>query len=235
MSTFFNTLQQQTQAAREQMLQAPILTACREGHIDVESYRQFLTQAYHHVKHTVPLLMACGGRLSEKYEWLRVAIGEYIEEESGHQEWILSDIAALGADAEKVRTNQDEGQVGWPIEMMVAYLYHQIDRKNPLAFFGMVWVLEGTSVSVATNMGQLIQQRLELPDTAMSYLYSHGSLDQEHIRLLAGLMDRVEDPIDQQAIIDAANRIFFLYGEMLRQIAIPAHSGQKGVHDAVSA
>lgn len=99
----------------------------------------------------------------------------------------------------------------------------------------MVWVLEGTSVSVATNMGQLIQQRLELPDTAMSYLYSHGSLDQEHIRLLAGLMDRVEDPIDQQAIIDAANRIFFLYGEMLRQIAIPAHCGQKGVHDAVSA
>lgn len=235
MSTFFNTLKQQTQSAREQMLQAPILAACLEGQIDTESYRQFLTQAYHHVKHTVPLLMACGGRLSEKYEWLRMAIGEYIEEESGHQEWILNDIAALGADAEKVRNNQEEGQVGWPIEIMVAYLYHQIDRKNPLAFFGMVWVLEGTSVAVATNMGHLIQQRLELPDTAMSYLFSHGSLDQEHIRLFEGLMNQVEDPVDQQAIIDAANRIFFLYGEMLRQIEIPTLSTLQGVHNAVSA
>ena len=48
------------------------------------------------VRHTVPLLMACGARLPERLEWLREAIAEYIEEEIGHQEWILNDIRACG-------------------------------------------------------------------------------------------------------------------------------------------
>ncbi len=88
------------------------------------------------MKHTVPLLMACGSRLSEDYEWLRYALAQYIEEEKGHQEWILNDIQACGFDAERVRNNQGAGKVGKAIELMVAYLYHQIDRKNPLAFLG---------------------------------------------------------------------------------------------------
>lgn len=135
MSEFFQTLKQQTLAAQQTMLQAPIFAQCAKGDIDRETYIAFLTQAYHHVKHTVPLLMACGGRLPEKYEWLRQAIGEYIEEEKGHHEWILNDIKACGADAGMVRANQAQGRVGAPIELMVAYLYHQIDRVNPMAFF----------------------------------------------------------------------------------------------------
>ncbi|MCE7583460.1 biliverdin-producing heme oxygenase, partial [Vibrio fluvialis] len=61
MSEFFQTLKQQTLAAQQTMLQAPIFAQCAKGDIDRETYVAFLTQAYHHVKHTVPLLMACGG------------------------------------------------------------------------------------------------------------------------------------------------------------------------------
>lgn len=160
--------------------------------------------------------MACGGRLPEKYEWLRQAIGEYIEEEKGHHEWILNDIKACGADAGMVRANQAQGRVGAPIELMVAYLYHQIDRVNPMAFFGMVWVLEGTSVGVGGQVAALVKDKLNLPDSAMSYLTSHSVLDQDHIQLFEGLMNQITDPLDQQAIIDSANMVFRLYGDMLR-------------------
>ncbi|MCE7612967.1 iron-containing redox enzyme family protein [Vibrio fluvialis] len=216
MSEFFQTLKQQTLAAQQTMLQAPIFALCAKGDIDRETYIAFLTQAYHHVKHTVPLLMACGGRLPEKYEWLRQAIGEYIEEEKGHHEWILNDIKACGADAGMVRANQAQGRVGAPIELMVAYLYHQIDRVNPMAFFGMVWVLEGTSVGVGGQVAALVKDKLNLPDSAMSYLTSHSVLDQDHIQLFEGLMNQITDPLDQQAIIDSANMVFRLYGDMLR-------------------
>lgn len=37
---------------------------------------------------------------------------------------------------------------------MVSYLYHNIDRHNPLALFGMVWVLEGTSVGIGGQMAE---------------------------------------------------------------------------------
>ena len=94
--------------------------------------------------------MATGGKLPQDYEWVRGAIAEYIDEEYGHQEWILNDIRACGGDAEAVRT----GQPGLSIELMVAFLYDQISRSNPMGFFGMVQVLEGTSVAIALNVAE---------------------------------------------------------------------------------
>jgi hypothetical protein len=64
---------------------------------------------------------------------------------------------------------------------MVAYAYDTIERRNPLGFFGMVFVLEGTSVALALNAADRIQHTLQLPTTAFSYLRSHGELDQEHV------------------------------------------------------
>ncbi|CAG9000893.1 MAG: hypothetical protein CENE_02900 [Candidatus Celerinatantimonas neptuna] len=212
---FFSQLQDATKTAREQMLSASIISACRSGDINIAMYQSFLTQAYHHVKHTVPLLMACGSRLPGHYEWLQDALSEYIEEEKGHHLWILDDIRACDGDIDAVKENRGQGRVHPAIELMVSYLYYQIDRLNPLALFGMVWVLEGTSVSIGGTMAELIQKHLSLPDQAMTYLRSHSTLDQEHIRLFAGLMDQITDSNDQHVIIDSANMIFSLYGQML--------------------
>ena len=46
---------------------------------------------------------ACKAALPPRQAWLRGALDEYIEEEQGHDEWILDDIAACGADADAVR------------------------------------------------------------------------------------------------------------------------------------
>ena len=174
----------------------------------------FLTEAYYHVRETIPLLMACGSRLGPKHRWLQDAITEYIEEERGHDRWILSDIAASGADAVAV----EQGMPRLATELMVSYAWDSVLRKNPVSFFGMVLVLEGTSVNLATPMGQLIQHKLGLPEKAMSYLYSHGSLDQEHIQFFRKLMDQLTDADDQAAVIHMARVMFRLYGDMFRSL-----------------
>ncbi|MGL5483962.1 MAG: biliverdin-producing heme oxygenase, partial [Aeromonas veronii] len=46
-------------------------------------------------------------------------------------------------------------------------------------------------------------------------LSSHGALDQEHLKFFESLMDRVESPADQAAIIHGAKVVYRLYGEML--------------------
>lgn len=61
MTLFFEQLKQSTAAAQQAMLTAPVIGDVQQGNISKEMYIAFLTQAYHHVKHTVPLLMACGG------------------------------------------------------------------------------------------------------------------------------------------------------------------------------
>jgi pyrroloquinoline quinone (PQQ) biosynthesis protein C len=211
---FFDTLQAATAADRQALFSIPVIQDALRGDISLPQYVAFLTQAYHHVKHTVPLLMACGARLDSQHEWLRNAIAEYIEEELGHQEWILSDIAACGADPELVRNGQPHPST----ELMVAYAYHQIDRHNPVSFFGMVHVLEGTSTALATNAAQTIQGALGLPATAFSYLASHGDLDIEHVAFFEGLMNRLDNDADREAVRHSAAMMYRLYGDIFRSL-----------------
>jgi len=215
-SNFFDLLISSTEDARNEFQNIETLQKGSVGDISLQSYQQFLIQAYHHVKHTTPLLMACGSRIPHQKEWLRNAVAEYIEEELGHQEWILKDIAATGLDAELVRN----GKPYQSTEIMVAYAYDMIMRINPVGFFGMVLVLEGTSIALASNAAKKLQDNLNLPDSAFSYLTSHGSLDIEHMEFYEKLMNKVTDIEDQNAIIHAANMFYKLYGDIFRSISL---------------
>ena len=216
---FYETLAAATVAERDYLLSSPIIVRCMRGEVSRESYLAFLGQAYHHVRHTTPLLMALGGRLPERLAWLRRSVAEYIEEEIGHEEWILDDIAAAGGDAAAVRRSRP----GLPAEVMVAYAYDLVNRGNPAAFFGMVFVLEGTSVAMALEAADRIQQTLTLPDAAFSYLRSHGTLDREHTRHLAELLEKME-PQDQADVVHAARVFFRLYAEIFRALPVQGES-----------
>jgi len=216
MSDFFEQLQHATAPARAQLLAIPQLVRGAEGRISLASYTAFLVQAYHHVKHTVPLLMACGSRLPAEQEWLREAIARYIEEETGHQEWILNDLRACGVDPEPHRYDSPLPAT----ELMVAYAYDTIARGNPAGFFGMVLVLEGTSIQLASQAAGTIRASLGLPAEAFSYLSSHGALDVGHMDFFASLMNRIDAAADRQAIIHMANMMYRLYGDVFRSLPL---------------
>ncbi len=212
--TFHDQLLADTADARAGLISIPIIQSALGGQIARADYIAFLGQAYHHVRHTVPLLMACGARLPARLEWLREAIGEYIEEEMGHQEWILDDLVACGVD----RAAAAGSAPALATELMVSYAYDTIARGNPVGFFGMVLVLEGTSVALATRAAESIESSLGLPRNAFSYLRSHGDLDIEHAGFYEGLMNRLDDADDQRAVIHAARRFYVLYGDIFRTL-----------------
>ncbi|ODU42436.1 iron-containing redox enzyme family protein [uncultured Aquimonas sp.] len=212
--SFHARLLADTARERAELQGLPIVQRALAGRIRREEYAAFLGQAFHHVRHTVPLLMACGARLPARHEWLRRAVAEYIEEEIGHEEWILDDLEALGED----RARWAESTPLHATELMVAYAYDGIARVSPLSFFGMVLVLEGTSVALATRAAEAIERSLGLPRTAFTYLRSHGDLDIEHTGFYERLMDRIEDPAEQAVIIHAARRFYRLYADIFRSI-----------------
>lgn len=205
--THYQELLQATEYERNALLATPVITDCMQGEITNEAYLAFLSEAYHHVRYTVPLLMACGSRLPRRLEWLREAVAEYIEEETGHQEWILNDIEACGGDKEAVRN----GTPAMATDIMVAYAWDCVQRRNPVSFFGMVLVLEGTSVKLASEAADTIGNVLKLPRNAFSYLSSHGSLDVEHIAFYETLINRLDDPADRAAVLDTARVMYKLY------------------------
>jgi pyrroloquinoline quinone (PQQ) biosynthesis protein C len=209
---FYDELLAATARERNELMALPFIRDGACGLLAREDYLAFLEQAYHHVKHTLPLLMACGARLPERLEWLRMAMTEYVKEETGHQAWILNDIRAGGGDPEAVH----RAQPGAAVEVMVAYAYDMIARGNPVGFLGMVLVLEGTSTAVAARAAQALQSSLRLPPTAFTYLASHGALDVGHVGFFASLVNRLEAVEDRQALTHCARVFYRLYGEVFR-------------------
>jgi len=214
---FFDRLVAQTADARAAMLRVPQLQAGLSGRIDRATYIAYLTEAYHHVSHTVPLMREARARLGGS-PMLVEALDDYIEEETGHEHWILDDIAAAGGD----RDTAVQAGPSSATAAMVAHAYATIRTGNPAAFFGMVFVLEGTSIAFAQQGAEAVQSSLGLPPEAFRYLTSHGALDQEHMVFFERLMNRIDDPEDQAAIVTMANTMFALFGGMFAAIPVEA-------------
>ena len=212
--TFTEELIQRTAREREYLLTAPAIQRALAGNITRELYIAFLTQAYHHVRHTVPLLMAVGSRLPRRLAWLQSQIIHYLEEEEGHEQWILNDIEAAGGSRD-VALNAEPDLA---TSAMVAFAYDTVARNEPAGFFGMVHVLEGTSVRLALRAADRLQSVLDLPTRAFTYLRSHGTLDQQHVEHLAGILERFDCDDDRQAVVRCARTIYWLYGSMFRQL-----------------
>ncbi len=212
--TFFQRLVIETAPGQLALASVPQIQDGLAGNISRETYVAYLTEAYHHVKHTVPLMQAAKAGLDDAHARFRGALDEYIAEETGHEEWILNDIRHTGGDPDAVRAGEPRDAT----RRMVAYVYDYIARKNPMGFFGMVLVLEGTSVRLATQGAAAVAASLNLGPESFTYLSSHGAVDQDHLVFFQRLMDEVDDPADQAAIIEVANAVFILFAEVFRAI-----------------
>lgn len=218
MTTFYDQLVKETQSAREELYSVPQLRDALHGNISQATYLAYLAEAFHHVSHTVPFLMTMGSKLPQSKKWMHKAIIEYLEEEVGHEEWILNDIQTAGGDKEDVRASKPNLET----QVMIAYNYDYMTRKNPVGFFGMVFMLESTSTQIANKGADAIKGALNLSDKAFSYLYSHGELDISHMKFFEQTVNQITDADDQAAIIEVAQNTFRLFANVLR--AIP-HAG----------
>ena len=217
---FFERLMSETVEERNYLLGTKQIQDGLAGRISLQTYLDYLAEAYYHVRHTVPLLTLSRNNLAKADQWLAPAFDEYIGEETGHEEWILDDIHNAGGNAERVR----HGTPCMATELMVAYAYDYVTRVNPVGFFGMVLVLEGTSTALATASAGALMTALKLPESCFHYLLSHGSLDLKHMAFFEGLMDRIESPQHQAAIIQMAKRMYILFANVF--MAIP-HEGAR--------
>lgn len=212
--SFFDTLVASTAAERAAFAAIPQIRDGVAGRISRDAYVAYLGQAYHHVSHTVPLMQAARARLGDDQAVYRSALDDYIAEETGHEQWILNDIRAAGGDPVHAVADGPNAAT----ELMVAYAYDTIQRVNPMAFFGMVYVLEGTSIQLANVGAEAVQKSLGLPPAAFTYLVSHGALDQDHILFLKQVLDGVTDAGDRAAIIHMARMMFGLFGGVFASI-----------------
>jgi len=211
--TPFDRLFDKTAEARERFLSIPLVKQALSAGGPRELYVAFLAEAYHHVKHTFPLLAFAAARTRD--EAYQAALAEYMNEERGHDKWILDDIRAMGGDADTV----ERGKPHIPCQVMVGYAYYAIEWISPYALLGMVHVLEGLSVMLADRVASAVKLSLGTGGEAgFSYLRSHGSLDVEHTAFFRKLVDNFEDRETQDVIIETARIMYRLYGAIFEDL-----------------
>jgi pyrroloquinoline quinone (PQQ) biosynthesis protein C len=215
--SFYEQLVAETADSRDAFLSIPLVRNTIRNGAARSLYLAFLTEAYHHVKHTFRLLALAASRTSDvRYQ---DALVEYMEEERGHEKWILNDIQALGGDPDAVR----HGQGGPACRIMVGYAYYAIQHISPYAFLGSVHVLEGMSVLLADQVADALKSSLGLEsDTGFTYLRTHGSLDSEHVAFFRKLVDGFDDQKTQRIIIDNASIFYRLYGSIFHDLGARA-------------
>jgi len=213
--TFYQRLLHETETDRADFRSIPLIRHTVQNGVTADLYAKYLEQAYHHVRFTVPLLELARATCKAKDSTYVSALTEYIAEETGHDEWILDDIKALGEDSEAVRN----GQGSFTCRMMVAYAHYAIEHISPYALLGMVHVLEGMSVELAEKAaGSIAASFGHTPPNAFSYLTSHGALDTEHVQFFEDFVNDIGDAEIEGIIIAAARDFYVLFANMFREL-----------------
>jgi pyrroloquinoline quinone (PQQ) biosynthesis protein C len=212
----FNCLVHYTASDRQSFIDLPLIQEVMLTGASKELYLDFLSQAYHHVKFTAPLLASAVSRCSPDDRCYQSALFEYIDEERGHEEWILEDIEALGGDPESVRQSAPR----FPCKIMIGHAYYLVDHVSPYGLLGMVHVLEGMAVALAGDAVRAIRKTIPgASDAGFKYLTTHGDLDVEHTKLFKKLVNEM-DQKHLPLVIESACDFYRLYGEIFRDLDI---------------
>jgi pyrroloquinoline quinone (PQQ) biosynthesis protein C len=216
--TAFQQLLQDTAAARQGFIELPLIQEVLRNGASKDLYLDFLGQAFHHVKCTASLLALAAARCGVEDRLYQAALFEYIEEERGHEEWILEDIGALGGDPEVVRHRAPR----FPCKVMIGHAYYVVDHVSPYALLGMIHVLEGMAMALAGRAVAALRASV-VPSAGgggFKYLTTHSDLDVKHSEMFEKLvngMDRRHLPL----VIDTTRDFYKLYGEIFRDLDAP--------------
>jgi pyrroloquinoline quinone (PQQ) biosynthesis protein C len=213
--SFFITLVEMTDAARRGLEEIPKMHTMIHHGLKLPEYRAFLHDLYHIVWHFCPIMAAAAGRCDDRYREVRYELYERIEEEKGHETWVLEDIEAVGGDVAGARANPPSA----PVQAMIAFNYHGAERVHPCSVLGMLYMLEVVSSVYAGRVSDSIAAAIgrSVEAGGFKFLSSHATMDVDHLAKLNLLVKKVEEPAAQESIINSTRVNFYQFGLMFRE------------------
>lgn len=150
------------------------------GHARIgELYPEYLFMSHCVIRASVPLMERARERARTlPGDPVAATVADYfrthIDEERGHDEWLLEDLASLGIQREEVLSRPPSAEVA----AVVGAQYYWIDHYHPVALLGYVALLEGYP-PVAAEIEDLRRRTGYAPE-AFRTLSLHGELDPQH-------------------------------------------------------
>ena len=215
MSTFFIDLVEATDEARREFeTNSKVLDIVANG-LSLERYRNLLLELYHVVWHFNPTCAAAACRITDQHRAVRYFLYDHMNEEKGHEEWVLNDLSVVGVSADLARAYI-------PTLVMLGlngYNYWSADRRHPCSVLGMIYTLEVVASVYGGQMTAAISDSLMLQgDRGISFISSHATMDAEHMAELRVILNQVEDEEAKKAIEESTIFNFHQFGKVLELI-----------------
>ena len=215
MLPFFADLVTRTDEARRAFeTNSKVLDIVANG-LPLQRYRNLLLELYHVVWHFNPVCAAAASRVSDAQKQVRYFLYDHMNDEQGHEEWVVNDLDVVGVKVDEVRAYK-------PTDHMLAlngYNYWAADRRHPCSVLGMLYALEVVASVYGGPMTTAITDSLLLQgDRGISFISSHATLDAEHMADLRLILNTLDDDESKDAITESAAFNFHQFGRMLEAI-----------------
>ena len=213
--SFFITLIELTDANRRELELIPKVNSMIHHGLTADEYRAFLHDLYHIVWHFCPVMAASVARCDDRFRDVRYELYERIEEEKGHEAWVLEDIEAMGGDVQAAR----EVRPSAPAQAMIAFNYYAAEHVHPTSVLGMLYMLEVVSSVYGGRVAESIAHAVGRDASAggFKFLTSHATMDVDHMAKLNRLVKTIEDKAAQDAIVNATRVNFHQFGQLFRE------------------
>lgn len=192
------------------------------GHLDRAIYISYLTNVFHYARHSATVIAMAGARAVQRHPGLARYLIHHADEELGHEQWALDDLAALGVPAETVRASRPVAACA----AMIGYEYYIAGHANPVALFGWLYTLEAMGDDLGSRIAEAIGPQLDgTGGRGLKFLAGHGVADHDHTADLTRMIStHITDPADRADVDHVADVVGELYVSIFRQIAAKVRS-----------
>jgi pyrroloquinoline quinone (PQQ) biosynthesis protein C len=216
MSSSFGQLVLLTDEARREFdSQSVLLDAVANG-MPLQRYRAFLLELYHIVWHFNPVTAVAASRMPDSLREVRYFLYKHMQEESGHEQWVISDLEAIGVPAATTMAHKPG-----PFALaMTGYNHWSAAQRHPATALGMMYALEVVASVYGGPFSNATREALLLDgDQGISFIASHASMDSQHISDLRQVIEKIESPSAVEAMVESANLNFHHFGRIFASLA----------------
>lgn len=215
MLSFFAELVTRTDEDRRGFETHPVVVAAVADGMTVERYRALLLELYHVVWHFNPVCAAAASRMDDRLQPIRHFLYEHMQEEKGHEDWVLNDLEAIGV----MRGDSRAHTPSVHTLALNGYNYWAADRRHPCSSLGMLYALEVIASVYGGPFASAIRESLLLDgDRGVSFIDSHATMDAKHMAELRQILNQLPDETALQAVVESARVNFHHFTRIIEAI-----------------
>lgn len=162
-------------------------------------YPEYLVATHGVIRASVPLMERALERAQALDGPAAAGLAEYLEhhldEERGHDDWLLEDLEVLGRSREEVLARAPSASVA----ALVGAQYYWIEHYHPVALLGYIGLLEGYPPTIGDV--DALMTRTGYERDAFRTLIRHAELDPLHRDDFDEMLDRLPLSPEQSAVI----------------------------------